>query len=221
VHEPHSSRLVIVADDFGYHAAYDAGILAAVRAEVIDAVGVMVRRVRDPASLMAVAGRAGVDVGLHLEDVESDPPSAQATAFQRLLNRPPAYVDGHKHCHATAGVEAEVARIATDGGAWVRSVDAGHRERLRAAGIPTADRLVGRLAEGEPALPAEIAAALAGDLGPGVTEWMVHPGTSGGPSSYDAGRVEDLEVLERLGDRAAWKTRGVLRASFSALPRPL
>jgi hypothetical protein len=42
---------------------------------------------------------------------------------------------------------------------------------------------------------------------PGLTEWMVHPGHSGGGSSYDRGREEDLKLLLELATRPGWGAR--------------
>jgi hypothetical protein len=77
-----------------------------------------------------------------------------------------------------------------------------HRRLLRCQGVPTPDRLVGRLDEDEPALPEEIrmVARGEGELPPGVTEWMVHPGRPdpGSGSAYDRGRAEELDLLLRV-----------------------
>jgi predicted glycoside hydrolase/deacetylase ChbG (UPF0249 family) len=204
--------LTIDADDYGYAPAYDAGIAAAAAAGAIDGASVMAMRSPDPAPLL----RAGIAIGLHLE---AEPgPAEQAGAFERLVGRGPDYIDGHHHVHAGEALAGAVAALALRLGVPVRSVDAGHRAFLRERGVATADRLVGRLEESEPALPPEIAAWLTGAApGEGVTEWMVHPGRpdpSTG-SSYDAGRGEDLTLLLELGDRDRWAARGIRRASLS------
>jgi predicted glycoside hydrolase/deacetylase ChbG (UPF0249 family) len=204
--------LVINADDYGYAPSYDAGILAAAEAGAIDGASVMVLREADPQPLLD----AGVAVGLHLEAAAS--PAEQAAAFERLVGRPPDYLDGHHHAHAGAELAGEVAALAARLGVPVRSVDETHRAFLRERGVATADRLVGRLEESEPALPAEIATWLAGAApDPLVTEWMVHPGRPDASlgSGYDAGRAEDLELLLELGDRDRWAARGIRRASLS------
>ena len=201
--------LVIVADDYGYAASYDEGILAAVRAQAVDAVGAMVLREPDAGALEAACAEAEVEIGLHLEP--EAPLTDQLAAFERIFGRPPSYLDGHHHCHADAATAREVASAAAELAVPVRSVDEEHRGLLRAAGVATADRLVGRLGEEEPVVPAEIAALLAGEALTGTTEWMVHPGRAGGPSRYDAGRERDLERLLGLGDRASWGGVGVLR----------
>jgi hypothetical protein len=194
--------LIVTADDWGYSPAYNRGILEAAEAAAIDAVSAMVGRPWcDPAPLR----RSGVEVGLHLEvDALADPEveraraavGAQVERFERLFGRPPAYVDGHHHCHAWPGFAETVAEMAAVRGLPVRSADVEHRDLLRARGIPTQDRLIGRLGPDQPARPFELEG-----LPEGVTEWMVHPGMPDpeAGSSYDGAREEDLRLVLALG----------------------
>jgi chitin disaccharide deacetylase len=161
----------------------------------------MALRDPDPEPLLT----SGVEVGLHLEPVAIAPLAEQLRRFERLFGRSAIHLDGHHHCHAHgARVTLAVARLGRRLGIRVRSVSSRHRRLLRWLGVRTNDQLVGRMDEGEPALPEVIRAAIAeGALPPGLTEWMVHPGhtdsTSG--SSYDAGREQDLRLLiELAGD---------------------
>jgi chitin disaccharide deacetylase len=190
--------LLITADDYGYAPSYDAGIAEAARAGAIDAVSAMVTRYApDPEAL----GESGVEVGLHLE-LEAASLGDQLQRFEAAFDRPPAYLDGHHHCHARGARAVAVADLARERGLPVRSVDARHRRLLRCKGVATPDRLVGRLSPAEPALPGEIADLCRGDGPDGVTEWMTHPGR-GDPSagsSYDAAREEDLRLLLSLRD---------------------
>ena len=189
-------RLLITADDYGYSPAYNRGILEAGGAGAIDAAGAMVlRRWCEPGPLLAT----GVDPGLHLERGETV--GAQLERFERSFGRPPAYLDGHHHCHADPELEPDVIAAARRLEVRVRAIDEGQRRRLRAAGIATPDRLVGRLAPGEAPLPPEVARVEHGEAAlPGLTEWMVHPGRldpdSG--SAYDAEREQDLDLVLRL-----------------------
>jgi predicted glycoside hydrolase/deacetylase ChbG (UPF0249 family) len=209
------SALIVTADDYGYARGYDAGILAAAMAGAVDAVGVMVdvRRHPDPAPLLAT----GVEVGLHLElgpelvgggragprarDAALSELDRQLGEFERVCERPPAFVDGHRHCHAAPGLGAAIGRFCADHGLPLRSVSGNHRRTLRCLGVATQDRLIGRLDEDQSVPPPEISAWIETGSGPpGVTEWMVHPGhaDAASGSSYDAGRVEDLELVLRL-----------------------
>jgi predicted glycoside hydrolase/deacetylase ChbG (UPF0249 family) len=213
--------LFVVADDYGYAECYDAGILEATRAGAVDAVSALVDRGADPAPLLGAADESAIDLGLHLALDQARPARTQLDEqleeFERVFGRPATYLDGHKHCHAAPRVAEAIADRAAVIGLAVRSVDPSHRRLLRIRGVTTPDLLVGRTSEDETALPDEIAAILDGDRAPGVIEWMTHPGRSGGPSSYDAGRKEDLETLLRLGDRSRWAERGVTRVAPSSL----
>jgi predicted glycoside hydrolase/deacetylase ChbG (UPF0249 family) len=210
--------LVITADDYGYRPAYDRGILEAAGAGAVDAVSTMVGRgPLRPEPLLAT----GVEVGLHLqlpgvrEGSRSGPGEREAAIealrsqlaqFEEAFGRPAAHLDGHHHCHARDGLAAAIARVAAERGMPVRSVDDRHRRLLRCLGVPTPDRLVGRLESAGPGTPEMLAGVLEGETPPpGVTEWMVHPGhpDPDPASSYDAAREEDLHLLldvsEELG----------------------
>jgi predicted glycoside hydrolase/deacetylase ChbG (UPF0249 family) len=213
---PKGRALIITADDYGYSPRYDDGIVEAATAHAVDSVSVLVTRGRlnvDP--LLATEVETGLHLELprELEEVENagERERAQALseldrqleAFQAALGRPAAYLDGHRHCHAQAGLAAPLGREAARRGLPVRSIDADHRRILRRAGAATPDRLIGRYSE-EPdgALPVELRPVVDGEkeLPRGINEWMVHPGhpdpESG--SGYDQAREEDLDLLLSL-----------------------
>jgi predicted glycoside hydrolase/deacetylase ChbG (UPF0249 family) len=217
---PVEPAVIVTADDYGYAPGYDRGILEAARSGVIDSVSSFAAAPDqvDPEPLL----ETGIEVGLHLDFASGDDADVelkrQLEAFEDLYGCPPAYLDGHRHVHAERPFAALVAGIARDRRLPLRSIDARHRRTLLCMGISTPDRLVGRLAEGDPALPAEIAAIAAGRPAPdGVTEWMVHPGYAdpGSGSSYDAGREEDLRLVLELGGGSA--LRAVRRTHAQAL----
>jgi hypothetical protein len=186
-------KLIVTADDYGYHRRYDEGILRAAEAGAVDAVSAFAYR----EGLGAEPLRAtGVEIGLHLGGERS--PAEQADDFEQGFGLPPAYLDGHRHCHALPARTEAVASFAAERGLPVRSVDPAHRELLRSRGVATPDLLVGRLREDEPVLPAELEGD--GVELPAVTEWFVHPGlpVGGGFSSYDAGRRQDLNLILRF-----------------------
>jgi predicted glycoside hydrolase/deacetylase ChbG (UPF0249 family) len=213
---PERRALIITADDYGYSPGYDRGIVEVAGAGAVDSVSVMVTRDGlAPEPLL----ETGVEVGLHLELPrelsEGDRAGAgqreaalaairgQIERFESELGRAPAYLDGHRHCHAHAGLASALAREAARRGLPMRSIDPAHRRILRREGVATPDRLVGRYSE-EPvgALPAELEPVAEGQgvLPPGVTEWMTHPGHSdpGSGSGYDRAREEDLDLLLSL-----------------------
>ncbi len=213
---PDRRMLIITADDYGYSPRYDEGIVEAAAAGAVDSVSVMVSRgPLDPEPLLAT----GVETGLHLElsreltageragagerDAALRALREQLEAFDSVVGRPPAYLDGHRHCHAHAGLASGMAREARQRGLPVRSVDSGHRRILRREGVATPDRLIGRYSE-EPdgALPVELRPVVdgEGELPSGITEWMVHPGHPDpqSDSGYDQAREEDLDLLLSL-----------------------
>jgi predicted glycoside hydrolase/deacetylase ChbG (UPF0249 family) len=203
-------RLVITADDYGYTRAYDAGIVVAARAGAVDRISVMATRDFDPAPLLGLE----IGIGIHLE---ADPGLAlQFQEFEERLGRLPNHIDGHRHCHADARWAADIALVARELDVPVRAISPPHRAQLRAAGVRTTDRLVGRLFEHHAALPLEIGRWLVGErILPGSTEWFVHPGfrDPAAGSSYDAGRPEDLGLLLELGDRTRWRSAGIERST--------
>lgn len=202
------ARLIITADDYGYHPRYDEGILRAAETRAVDAVSAFaLRQGLGPERLLAT----GVEIGLHLE-LDGTAVAEQAGIFTARFERPPAYLDGHRHVHAAPTHAAAVARFAAAHELPVRSVNPAHRRLLRAHGVATPDLLIGRLAENEPALPVELRGSA--DSLPAVTEWFVHPGLSAGEGSsrYDAGREEDLALLLDLA-----LPSGVARATHEIL----
>lgn len=202
-----AGRLIITADDWGYSPRYNAGIEEAARAGAVDAVSVMVLR---PAADSSPLLETGVEVGLHLELPRSggrremmEAPRRQVAMFERRFGVPPAYIDGHHHCHATLPLATAVEDLALEMRVPLRAVGEDHRFRLDERGIACPHRLVGRLREGEPVLPRVLAESLeSGALPWGTTEWVVHPGRCDpdAGSSYDSGREEDLELLLSLAD---------------------
>jgi hypothetical protein len=200
-------RLIVTADDWGYSPRYNAGIERAARARAVDAVSAMVLR---PACEPQPLLECGVEVGLHLEPPGSkdrravlDAPRRQAELFEALFGRAPDYIDGHHHCHAELPIATAAEDLALELGVPVRAVGEDHGFRLSERGIATADRLIGRVSERDPALPRLLSVALAeGALPPGATEWVVHPGEPDpdAGSSYDIGREEDLALVLELAD---------------------
>lgn len=226
-------RLIITADDYGYWPSYNEGILAAVEAGAVSSVSAMVEReFCEPEPLLA----SGVEIGLHLEFEGRWGPRSAAPArtnlrvqmdrFVDLFHRWPAYLDGHKHCHARPELATPVLQVAEQIGVPVRSVSVDHRQWLTERGVATPDLLIGRTRSSEPAEAAELR-----DLPPGVTEWMTHPGypdpESG--SEYDLARREDLDELLRARvrerfDKPVWGedvVRATHREAFAYYGGPL
>ena len=118
---PERRALIITADDYGYSPSYDEGIVEAATARAVDSVSVMVKRgPLDVDPLLATE----VELGLHLELAEGERAGAaeredalrelerQLSLFEAALGRPPAYLDGHRHCHARPGLAEALGREA-------------------------------------------------------------------------------------------------------------
>jgi predicted glycoside hydrolase/deacetylase ChbG (UPF0249 family) len=201
-------RLVITADDWGYWPSYNDGILEAIEMGAIDSVSAMVDREYCEADPLL---ETGVEIGLHIEFEGRWGPRSGAPArtalrvqlerFGDIFGRWPAFLNGHKHCHARPELATPVFQTAQQIGAPVRSVNPDHRQWLRERGIDTPDLLIGRMESKAPAEPAEIH-----DPPPGVTEWMTHPGhpDKEAGSSYDKARQEDLGLLQKVMLRARY-----------------
>ena len=200
--------LVITADDYGYWPSYNQGILEAIEMGAIDCVSAMVdREYCEPEPLL----ETGVEIGLHIEFEGRWGPRSGAPArtslrvqlerFGDLFGRWPAFLNGHKHCHARPELATPVFQTAQQIAAPVRSVNSDHRQWLRERGIDTPDLLIGRSESKEPAEPVELR-----DPPFGVVEWMTHPGhpdkESG--SSYDMARQEDFGLLQKVMLRARY-----------------
>lgn len=216
---------MITADDYGYATAYDEGIVEAAGEGAVDSVSAFANRDAAGAEKLLATG---VEVGLHLDlGWTHEAPGAtaeersqaarligeQIARFTKRFARPPAYLDGHHHCHAREGLGIVVADLAIRHSLPVRSISPRHRRLLRCRGVPTADLLVGRLEQTEAPLPAELTgegvARMPAEL---IVEWMVHPGRAdpGCGSAYDRGRAEDLELL------LSWKPpRGIERSDHA------
>jgi predicted glycoside hydrolase/deacetylase ChbG (UPF0249 family) len=198
--------LVITADDYGYWPSYNQGILEAIEMGAIDSVSAMVEREYCEAEPLL---ETGVEIGLHIEFEGRWGPRSGAAArtslrvqlerFGDIFGRWPAFLNGHKNCHARPELATPVFQTAQQIAAPVRSVNPDHRQWLRERGIDTPDLLVGRMESKQPAEPTELR-----ELPAGVTEWVTHPGypdkESG--SSYDMARHEDLALLQKVMVRA-------------------
>jgi predicted glycoside hydrolase/deacetylase ChbG (UPF0249 family) len=73
------ARLIVSADDFGLTDGVDAGIVAAVAAGSVTAVGVMANLVHPPALATLLRARPGVSIGVHLNLTTGAPVSPPAS----------------------------------------------------------------------------------------------------------------------------------------------
>lgn len=227
------SRVVILnADDFGYEPHVTRGIVESMQRGLVSSTTFMVNT---PWSVEAAPLARGLSVGLHLnlarfpavsqpglELVEAQAGAltaqfveaetlAQVDRLEALLGVAPTHVDVHKHLHRNPRVLEGLARAAKARRLPVRSIDAGMRAALRAAGVATNDVFLGdaegaaywTLSEWEKvlrALPTE-----------GVIELMCHPGYRMREltSAYSAQREVELATLTSPEARAVAETCGV------------
>ncbi|MGC3998396.1 MAG: ChbG/HpnK family deacetylase [Anaeromyxobacter sp.] len=220
-------RLIVNADDLGYDPAIDRGILEAHARGIVTSATAMVET-----PFAAVAMRDAprtLGLGLHLVLEEGLGGAALEGAIRRQLDRfqalrgaAPTHLDGHKHRHARPEALPAVIRVAREAGLPVRAMDAALRARLRAEGVPTADRFLGD-ADRRPAWTAEGLLAALASLEDGVTELMAHPGyrPSHARTSFGVEREAELAALCDPRARAALAASGTILTSYAELrPSP-
>jgi predicted glycoside hydrolase/deacetylase ChbG (UPF0249 family) len=202
--------LVVNADDFGYGACVNEGIIESYERGIVTSASLMVYRSQAVAAAQYARRNASLGVGIHLdlgEWVYSDgdwvlsyhrvdlaDPSAvahevreQIAAFRDLVGQNPTHIDSHQHVHLREPVRKVVIRHGRTMDIPVRQFSS----RVRYCGD-----FYGQTREGEP-LPEKVSTpALCGlleALAPGVTELGCHPGSSQGLASVYA-RERDCEV---------------------------
>ncbi len=144
---------------------------------------------------------------------------AQLDRFRRLTGRLPTHLDGHHHCHQVPAVLDAVVAVAREHGLPVRDAGQGMRARLEEAGLATTDRFVNRFYGDEVRLDALL--EILGELEPGSTEVMCHPGLADeeliAGSAYTVEREREIELLTHPEVVRAANRPGVRLAHFGAL----
>jgi len=255
-------RLVVCADDFGMSAAVDAGILRLARAGRLTAVSCLAQAPPFEEGAAVLLG-TGASAGLHLDLTEGyggDPPAGlgeviarshlgaldraalqrrlarQLDAFERVVGRAPAFVDGHRHVHqlpVIAGLlvdelarrygdrlplvrvtvprrwrGAKAALIAALGGRALR-------RRLASHGFPVNADFCGVYGF-EPGAPyRSLVQGWLGSVEDGGL-LMCHPGQAGG-DVISAARVAELAYLGSDAFEADCAAAGVVRVGVAAL----
>jgi hypothetical protein len=215
---PAACRLVVVADDLGYDPGIDEGLLEAHARGIVTAASAMVDGDRAAAAIRGAP--ATLALGLHLVLRPGASPSEaraeverQLRKFEELRGAPPAHLDGHRHVHAEPDVLAAVAAAAAPRALRVRALDPAMRDRLRAAGVPAADRLLGDAAR-RPCWTAGRLIETLEALEPGTSELMCHPGRAPREvrTSFGIEREEELAALCDPRAREAIARRGAVLA---------
>jgi len=232
--------VIVNADDFGYSAGINRGIIAAHVRGIVTSTSVMVRW---PAAAEAAAvGRDHPDLslGLHvdlgewayrdggwapvhtvLSESDAASPAAveaevarQVDGFRALAGRDPTHLDSHQHAHRSEPLRSVLAAAGARLGVPVRHGD----PRVRYCGD-----FYGQGRHGEPypqGITAEHLAHALSTVAGGVTEFACHPGlgTDHG-SAYAAERGAEVDALCHPAVRAAADAAGVRFVSFRALRR--
>jgi predicted glycoside hydrolase/deacetylase ChbG (UPF0249 family) len=121
---------------------------------------------------------------------------AQFDRFRQLTGRLPTHLDGHHHSHRVPAVLDAVVELALEHGLPVRDAGQGIRHRLEQAGLITTGRFVDRFYGDEVRLDALL--EILGELDPGSTEVMCHPGVVDdelADSTYTVEREREIELL--------------------------
>lgn len=217
-----SPLLIVNADDLGYDAEIDRGILEAHRLGLVTSASAMVegpsseRALAEAPASLGLGLHAVLEVGLGRDQAEAEV-SRQAERFERLRGAPPTHLDTHRHAHASPALLEAVAAVALRRRLPVRAIDEPMRRELRRRGVATSDHFLGDAALRPCWTRDRLLAALAG-LADGVTELMCHPGHAPSVARTSFGREREIE-LAALCDpaaRASLPGRGVRLARYAA-----
>jgi chitin disaccharide deacetylase len=108
IHDMH--RLIVNADDFGFAAGVNEGIIEAHVRGILTSTSLMVGRPAAADAAWLARGHPALSVGLHYEEdgPEIDDPghvartfAAQLARFRELTGMEPTHVDSHHHVHVT------------------------------------------------------------------------------------------------------------------------
>ncbi len=209
--------LIINADDFGISTGVNRGIFEAHRRGVVTSTSLMVNRPACDDAAALARELPELDVGLHVdfEDVAGDPETLvrdQFVRFERLLDRPPTHVDGHRDAHLQPRWEPHVLKFAARCGVPVRG-----RSPVARQG-----RFYGQWG-GRTHLEqvsVQSLVAIVRSIGTGVTELICHPGyvDASLQSGYAVEREAELSTLCDGRVREALWTAGIRLVGFRHLP---
>ena len=123
---------------------------------------------------------------------------AQLEQFEKGVSRAPTHIDGHHHAHAFPGILTAVLEEAARLGVPVRAPDDATRERIRRAGVETADHFLASFYGADNVSEDQLLDIL--DAAPdGTSELMCHPAQKDDRletlSSYVGPRWTELATL--------------------------
>jgi predicted glycoside hydrolase/deacetylase ChbG (UPF0249 family) len=179
-------RLIVNADDLGYTAGINRGILEAHERGIVTSTSLMVDRPAAREGAKIARSRPNLSVGLHavldgIEPARCEPELArQLERFRELVAAEPTHLDSHHHTHRDSQLS----------GAFVAFAE---RHSL-----PMREHTVRHCPDfyGERAIGVERLLEILAGLGEGDTELGCHPGYADGlDSSYTAERERELKTL--------------------------
>lgn len=145
---------------------------------------------------------------------------AQYALARELLGYEPSHLDSHHWTHDEPALEWAITALAAETGAAVRAHDDAQRDRLRAAGVRTADRYR-RDFQHEGHVDLATLERILGHLADGVTELGCHPGEPDPElertSAYAALRVTELATLTDPRAKAALARHGISLTTYREL----
>lgn len=215
-------RLIINADDFGFTADVNAGIVQAHREGILTSTTLMATGDAFEDAVRLAHENPSLDVGWHLVLVQGRSlvtgrafPENPWALIPLLLRRQidveaelrmqiekiiaagirPTHLDSHKHTHIVPAVCRAALRLALEFRIpYVRSVLGYERRLARARGLRAADHFLGFRLTGR--LTEQSLAAMLRSLPTGTTELMCHPGYLGPDLQCARTRLKESRVAE-------------------------
>ena len=179
-------RLIVNADDLGYTAAVNRGILEAHERGIVTSASLMVDRAGAAEGAAAARATPSLSVGLHavLDGVEpercEEELERQLARFEELVGGRPTHLDSHHHVHREPGIAETFATFAEREGLPARDGAVRHEPRFY----------------GEPAVGVDRLLEILETLPDGDSELGCHPGYADGLSSrYTVERELELQTL--------------------------
>jgi predicted glycoside hydrolase/deacetylase ChbG (UPF0249 family) len=184
-------RLIVNADDLGFTAGVNRGILEAHERGIVTSTSLMVDRPGAEDGAEIAQRTPSLSVGLHAVLIHRDELTVttetcagelerQLSRFEQLVGGPPTHVDSHHHTHRDPRIHDVFVAFA------------GRHE------LPMREHTVRHCAHyyGEQAIGVESLLDILGRLGDGETELGCHPGYADElQSRYSAPRERELETL--------------------------
>jgi chitin disaccharide deacetylase len=227
--------LIVNADDFGFSAGVNRGVISAYERGIVTAASLMVRSpaARDAAAYVKVNG--GPDLGLHFDLGEwvyregaweplyevtdlRDPISVSAelhrqlAVYRDLLGKDPTHLDSHQHVHLREPALSVLLELAGSLGVPLRRCS---------ADVQYCGNFYGQTEEGSPlpdVLTVDGLIRILSALPPGITELACHPGEGSDPETmYNTERAVELQVLCDPRVRAAVEETDIELSSFDKI----